>query len=310
MKKPVLLAATLPALALAGCGFGAKSESTDTRAPVWARTASVEAIGRAYIEVLPNRGQFSVTFEARNEVSEDAVAEAVARANSATQAMREIDGDNIRITSDLSVSPYYEQLTRQTGRYQNQLVENEHPDALLGYTASVTVNIVAFDLEHLAAVRGAAMAAGPANAGDVGFSIQPSAELYREAFAAAVDDATERARIVAESAGGRLGPVQILLEGQQPCLRPPATPAGFDNRDYGQIGRNDDGDRVVVTGSRIQGTDVMAPSPLTTVDAEQRNAIGFIDPATLVAASGNFALAADFEPMRFETRVCAVFAIE
>jgi len=310
MKKSILLTACLPALALAGCGFGSTSEPTDTRAPVWARTASVEAIGRAYIEVLPNRGQFSVTYEARNEVSEDAVAEAVARANSVTQAMREIDGDNIRITSDLSVSPYYEQVTQHDGLFRERLEENRHPDALLGYTASVTITVIAFDLEHLADVRGAAMAAGPARSQDIRFSMQPSAELYREAFSAAVDDATERARIVAESAGGRLGPVQILLEGQQPCLRPPATPAGFDNHDYGQIGRNSNDDRIVVTGSRIQRDAFNSPAPLQVVDAEAIATAGFINPADLVASSGDFALAADFEPMRFETRVCAVFAIE
>jgi len=308
MRSIILSAVASPAIGLAGCGFG--GSETDTSGPVWSRTASVEAIGRAYIEVLPNRGQFSVTFEARNEVSEDAVAEAVARANSVTEAMRAIDGNTLRITSDLSVSPYYEQFTRQTGRYQNQLVENEHPDALLGFTASVTITVIAFDLEHLAAVRGAAMAAGPANAEDVQFSMQPSAELYREAFAAAVDDATERARIVAESAGGRLGPVQILLEGQQPCLRPPATPAGLDNGDYNQLGRNEGGDRVVVTGSRIQRSDTGPPSPITSVSAEAIATAGYIDPDLLVGSSGNFALAADFEPMRFQTQVCAVFAVE
>ncbi|WP_323762251.1 SIMPL domain-containing protein [Maricaulis sp.] len=308
MRSVILSAVALPAMVLAGCGFG--GSETDTSGPVWSRTASVEAIGRAYIEVLPNRGQFSVTFEARNVVSEDAVAEAVARANSVTQAMREIDGDNIRITSDLSVSPYYEQVTQATGEFTERLVENRHPDALLGYTASVTIDVIALDLEHLADVRGAAMAAGPARSRDVQFSMQPSAELYREAFAAAVDDATERARIVAESAGGQLGPVQILLEGQQPCLRPPATPAGLDNGDYRQLGRNEDGDRVVVTGSRIRRSDTAAPSPITNVSGESLAVANTIDPRFLVAEAGNFALAADFEPMRFETQVCAVFAVE
>ncbi|MFT6462053.1 MAG: hypothetical protein ACJA0Y_001555 [Maricaulis maris] len=309
MKKSVLLAASLPALALAGCGFGSNVEPVDTRAPVWARTASVEAIGRAYIEVLPNRGQFSVTYEARNAVSEDAVAEAVARANSVTLAMREIDGDNIRVTSDLRVSPYYEQVSQQDGLFRERLEENRHPDALLGYTAAVTITVITFDLQHLADVRGAAMAAGPARSQDIRFSMQPSAELYREAFAAAVDDATERARIVAESAGGRLGPVQILLEGQQPCLRPPATPAGLDNGDYGQIGRNENDDRVVVTGSRIRRSDTVAPSPITNVNEESLAIVEAMATEILSASSG-FALAADFEPMRFETRVCAVFAVE
>ena len=309
MKKSVLLAASLPALALAGCGFGSNGEPVDTSAPVWARTASVEAIGRAYIEVLPNRGQFSVTYEARNAVSEDAVAEAVARANSVTLAMREIDGDNIRVTSDLRVSPYYEQVSQMIGEHTERLVENRHPDALIGYTASVTIDVIAFNLDQISELRGAAMAAGPARSGDVGFSMQPSAALYREAFAAAVDDATERARIVAESAGGRLGPVQILLEGQQPCLRPPATPAGLDNGDYGQIGRDENDDRVVVTGSRIRRSDTVAPSPITNVNGESLAIVEAMATEILSASSG-FALAADFEPMRFETRVCAVFAVE
>lgn len=96
---------------------------------------------------------------------------------------------------------------------------------------------------------------------------------------------------------------------QQPCLRPPATPAGLDNGDYGQIGRNEDDDRVVVTGSRIRRSDTVAPSPITNVNGESLAIVEAMATEILSASSG-FALAADFEPMRFETRVCAVFAIE
>jgi hypothetical protein len=65
----------------------------------------------------------------------------------------------------------------------------------------------------------------------------------------------------------------------------------------------------VVTGSRIRRSDTVAPSPITNVNGESLAIVEAMATEILSASSG-FALAADFEPMRFETRVCAVFAVE
>src|SRR5690625_6806953 len=110
-----------------------------------------------------NRARFTVTFESKDERSETASAVVVEQANTATEAIRMASDEQVRITSDLSVRPYYRQVKRRTGEHSEQLVENVHPDALLGYVATVTVNVTVLDPEFAAVARGAALAAGPVN---------------------------------------------------------------------------------------------------------------------------------------------------
>jgi uncharacterized protein YggE len=311
--KRISILACLPALVMmTACDWQNERASP---VPVWARESTIEALGRAYIEVLPNRAQFSVTFEARDPDSAAASALVVEQANAATAAIRNVTDGSVRVTSNLAVNPYYEQILQQQSEFREVLVENRHPDALLGYVARVTMTVNVVDLDQTAAARGAALAAGPTSSAQVRFYMEPTAELYREAFAAAVSDATERARLVAEASGGTLGDLQILLEGQAPCLRPPSTPAGVDNGGRGQLAQNEDGEMIVVTGSRISRTGTVAPSPISNVSDEQLSVVNtvnteaFSEVQRLSESAEQFALAADFEPMHFESRVCAVFAV-
>ena len=171
--------------------FGQSSADAGDATPIWARGPVIEAQGRAFIEVPANRSSFNVTFERNEAESTDATAAVVDVATVATQAIRQAANDQVRINANLSVRPYYQQIERSRGD-DVVLVENVHPDALLGYVASVRIIVTVLAPERTDAVRGAALAAGPTAAGAVRFYLEPTVENQRTAFSSALDDAHAR----------------------------------------------------------------------------------------------------------------------
>ncbi len=274
MRIPALAATA--AMLMVGCSPA--PDSVDER-PIWARGAIVEAQGRAYVEMPPNRARFTVTFESKDERSEDASATVVEQANTATEAIRMASDEQVRITSDLSVRPYYRQVKRRTGEHSEQLVENVHPDALLGYVATVTVNVTVLDPEFAAVARGAALAAGPVNSSAMGFYLEPTTENQRAVYEQAVQDAAQRAQLIADASGATLGNLLVLQEGPGPCLGTPSSQTG-----YAQSAAFD--------SARMNA--VAAPESRARATAE---------------TAEQFALAADLQPQRVEARACAVYSV-
>lgn len=246
---------------------------------------TIEVLGRAFVEQAPNRARFSVEFEEKNEDSAVASAAVVERANRAAEAIRLASDGAVRITSNLNVRPYYRQVTRRLNEFNEQLVENVHPDALLGYVARVSVSVEVLDPELAAAARGAALAAGPVQSSSLGFYLEPTAEGQRAAYAAAVEDAQRRAELAAKAGGATLGALQLLQEGQGPCLGAPATETGYR------------GGAMALS----RGAAEVAAAPLPPRDAS---------PQQLAAAAEQFALAADLQPQRMEGRVCALYTLK
>jgi len=282
---------------LAGCDAASQNNSGPDR------ERYIEARGRAIVEFVPNRASFNISYEARAVTSAEASGLATIRANIATDAIRQLGGDAVFITSDLSVTPYYEQISVQTGEFTQTLRQNRHPDALLGYTATVALSVETDDLELAPQIRGAAQAAGPSSGSRINYHLQPTAEHHRQAFAAAMEDAAERARIVALASDSILDGIVSLREGNQPCVG-----------DLTGTGRAQDfsEDRIVVTGSRVQRSDTESISPVTVISGEQIENEGFsqelID--AVVAASGEFAMASDPTMQSLTSFVCAIFAVE
>lgn len=244
---------------------------------------TIEILGRAFTEQAPNRARFSVEFEEQAQASEEAAARVVERANRATEAVRLASGDTVRITSDLNVRPYYQQVRRQIREHEAQLVENVHPDALLGYIARVTMTVTVLEPGQAGAARGAALAAGPVQSSPMRFSLEPTAESQRLAFQAAVEDAHLRARLAAQATGATLGELMLLQEGGGPCLGSPSTAAGS----YGH--------------ATLARATAAAPAPAL--------ALRDSSPQQLAEAAEHFALAADLQPQRVEAQVCAIYAL-
>jgi uncharacterized protein len=254
-------------------------DSTDERQP------TIEVLGRAFVEQAPNRARFNVEFEEKNEDSAAASAAVVEHANRAAEAIRLASDGQVRITSNLNVRPYYRQVTRRLNEFNEQLVENVHPDALLGYVARVSVSVEVLDPGQAAAARGAALAAGPVQSSALGFYLEPTAEGQRAAYEAAVEDAQLRAELAAKAGGAVLGGLQLLQEGQGPCLGTAVTETGYRGR----------------TVALARGAAEASAAPLPPRDASSQQ---------LAAAAEQFALAADLQPQRIEGQVCAIYTLK
>ena len=267
--------------------FGQSSGEAGDATPIWARGPVIEAQGRAFIEVPANRSSFNVTFERNEAESADATAAVVDVATVATQAIRQAANDQVRINANLSVRPYYQQIERSrednAGVIMVELIENVHPDALLGYVASVRINVTVLAPERTDAVRGAALAAGPTSAGAVRFSLEPTVENQRTAFSAALDDAHARARAAAELSGAQLGKLLLVQEGRGPCVGSPST--------------------------RVGRSAAIPPPPAPAAPAPVAGTSRATAVQEIVDAAERYALAADPNPQRVEARVCTVYAV-
>jgi uncharacterized protein YggE len=200
--------------ALAAAGSASAQERDEFERPYWLNRSVIEVIGRARVEAPANRARFSVTFQETAREAGDAQAEAADRARLATAAMRSRGGDDIEISSTISVAPIYEEYRDREGNVQQRPgVQN-----ITAYLGSVTLSVRVLDTARAANVRAAALAVGPEASEPLGYYLEETAELQQQVYVEAVEDAAARARAAARAAGATLGPLLVLQEGQGPCL--------------------------------------------------------------------------------------------
>lgn len=263
----------------------AQEERSGFDRPYWLDRSVIEAVGRAELDVMPDRASFQVTFEETAREAGEASAQAADRARLAVAAMRQRGGDAVQIASSVVMQANYEEYRTRDGAVE----QREGAENVRSYTAHVTLNVEVRDIARAGAVRAAALAVGPEQAQPLSFSLRTTAEHQRRVFAGAVGDAAARARASAEAAGARLGPLLALQEGQGPCLGswygarpgtfgppPPPPPAPSP------LARDEE---ISVTGSRGRRLSVT------------QQEIDRLD------------LPADVTPLQLSAMVCAVYAV-
>jgi len=174
--------------------------------PDEARLHTIHVGGRARIEVAPDR----VTFRAGVETGGTEVAAAVEENNTKLRAVIEslvkqgVDRRRIR-TASLSIQPQYEQVQGRRPRIIGYLVDN-----------SIVVRVD--EIEAVGKLLQTAVDAGANEVGNLSYSVSDG-EIARARTAgleSALDDAKNKARILAGRAGRALGPVLILVETDVP----------------------------------------------------------------------------------------------
>lgn len=90
--------------------------------------------------------------------------------------------------------------------------ENQRPPRLDGYEVSNQVAVTVRDLDRLGAVLDAAVSVGSNQIHSIAFAIDDPEPQRDEARRLAVEDAVRKARVYAEAAGIRLGPIRSILE--------------------------------------------------------------------------------------------------
>lgn len=212
MKFGKLILAAAGAAALAPAAM-AQQADTYVR-PYWWDKPVVEGLGRAMMDVSPNRARFDLAFVETDGKSDEAMKKAVARAKIAYDAIKKVAGDKARITTGVNVNAYYKQYKDKDGNMQT----NFRPDQVEGYEARVQVYVVLTDVSLAGRARAAALALGPQDMNPVSIYLEQTAEMQRAVLDEAAKDARQRAQLSASAAGGRLGDILVIQEGADSCL--------------------------------------------------------------------------------------------
>lgn len=207
-----LIGGALAAAALAPAA--AAQDSTAYVRPYWWDKPVVEGLGRAMVDVAPNRARFDLAFVETGNQSDDAMKKAVARAKIAYDAIKKVAGDKARVTTGVNVTAYYKQYKDKDGNLQT----NYRADQVDGYEARVTMYVVLTDTSLAGRTRAAALALGPQSINPVNIYLEQTPDMQRAALDEAAKDARQRAQLAASAAGGRLGDILVVQEGSESCM--------------------------------------------------------------------------------------------
>ena len=192
MKRLALAAVLLLAgAALAGVLRPEGAAAVD--APQADRTVTVTGTGS--VRAVPDRAQLSFGVESQGSTARAALAANAAEMRRLIDALRRSGARDVA-TQYVSVSP----------RYRESAME------IAGYTATNTVSVT-IGVDRAGALLDAGTAAGANQVYGPSLSRSDAEKLYRDALRAAVDDARERAAVLADAAGASVGRVLSLVEG-------------------------------------------------------------------------------------------------
>jgi uncharacterized protein YggE len=175
-------------------------------APWWMREPIIASLGYVHTRLPANRASVSVEFQAIERSAPDATKAATVKIRALEETLRRFDQDKVRVETTFSTRALYEQYKDNNGR----LLTNERPDKIERYQTSVRVTLTIYDVALLERVYATVMAAGPASAQPVDFSLQPENATNTELSRLAVADAATRARLAAEVSGARVGAVKLI----------------------------------------------------------------------------------------------------
>jgi uncharacterized protein len=213
-------ASALPAFAQGAPDFQDQAFTT----PYWTRVPVIEVLGRADMQVMPNRASFNVTYLETDKDSKKAMQLAVERGRLAYDTIKQAAGDKSIVQSSVNVTALYEQYKDKDGNR----IDNERSDKIRAYEARVTLTVTVEDVSKAGTARAGALALGPENSSSLSTYLERTTELNRAAYEAAVKDGALRAKSTAEASGAKLGKLMVVQEGNGPCLGNWSSMAGSD----------------------------------------------------------------------------------
>ncbi|MDP3495139.1 MAG: SIMPL domain-containing protein [Hyphomonadaceae bacterium] len=287
-------------LAAAGVAMlapAASAQQADTYVrPYWWDKPVVEGMGRAMLDVAPNRARFDLSFVETDDQSDASMKKAVARAKIAYDAIKKVAGDKARITTSVNVTAFYKQYKDKEGNVQT----NTRADQVEGYEARVSMSVVLLDTSLAGRARAAALALGPQDAGRVSIYLEQTAEMQRAVLDAAAKDARQRAQLAATAAGGRLGDILVVQEGNNSCM---------GNWSSSQVARVlGDGDNY----NRYAPSPAFAPPPPPPPPSAPPIASGQVGSRTITVTEKDLAaldLPSDPSPQQIQADICVIYTL-
>jgi uncharacterized protein YggE len=151
--------------------------------------------GTGTVTSIPDRAQLSFGVESQGETARAALAANGAEMRRVLAALKAAGAKDVK-TQYVSLSP----------RYGDEM-------SVLGYVATNTVTATVEQIAKAGAVIDAAVEAGANQVSGPSLFLEDQDALYRDALAAAVDDARARAEALASAAHVSLGRVKTIVEG-------------------------------------------------------------------------------------------------
>jgi uncharacterized protein YggE len=178
--------------------------ATVAAAPAFADSPHLlQVTGQGEVRAVPDEAQLSAGIVTTGATAADALAANRSAMNAVFAALKAQGiAERAIQTSGFSVSPQYDPSNDRKG-----------PPRIIGYEVSNQVSVTLTELPKLGATIDALVASGANSLGGVSFTIRDPKPLLREARAAAVKDAIERAQTYAQAAGIALGRVVAIGEG-------------------------------------------------------------------------------------------------
>jgi uncharacterized protein YggE len=191
MKRLAIAAAGLAALAALTATFRTGGAGAADPAPT-AGDRGITVQGTARVSAEPDRAELSLGVETRADTAEAALAANNTRMRAVIAAVKRAGGKDVE-TQSVWLNPWH----------------GENGPA--GYVATNTVS-ASVDIAGTGDLIDAATAAGANQVSGPSMTIADEEELYRQALQAAVKQARERAEVLAEATGARLGRVVTVVE--------------------------------------------------------------------------------------------------
>ena len=182
-------------------------------APWWMRDPVIASIGNVRVEIQANRAGFSASFQVLDRTAADASRKAADQVRALSQALAAYGLDKVRVTTDISTRPLYEQYRNAEG----ELIDNERADKIARYQAEGSVSVDIRDIAVLERVYATTLAAQPASVSSVSFTLYPENSWKANLAAEAVKDSRRRALAAAENAGATLGAVRLIDSTSRAC---------------------------------------------------------------------------------------------
>jgi len=290
MKSSIFVSAM--AFAAAASPIASAQDATTFVRPYWWDKPVVEGLGRAMMDVSPNRARFDLAFVETDGQSDAATKKAVARAKIAYDAIRKVAGDKARVTTSVNVTAFYEQYRDKDGNIQT----NTREDKVKGYEAKASMAVVLTDASLAGRARAAALALGPQESGRISIYLEQTAEMQRAIIEEAAKDARQRAMLTAVAAGGKLGDLLVVEEGTDSCM---------GNWSSSQVAR-------VVGGDNYRYSSTMSPPPPPPSAPPPPVASGTVGGRTITITEKDLAaldLPSDPSPQQIQGSVCVIYTL-
>jgi len=264
--------------------------------PYWWDKPVVEGLGRAMIEVAPNRARFDLAFVETDSKSDEAMKKAVQRSKIAYDAIKKVAGEKARVSTSVNVSAYYKQYKDKDGNIQT----NYRADQVDGYEARVTMYVTLTDPALAGKVRAAALALGPQDVNPINIYLEQTPDMQRKALEEASKDARARAQLAATAAGARLGDLLVVQEGNESCI---------GNWSTSQVARVIGGDNGYYPPPAYAPPPPPPPPPAPPSPAV---ASGQVGRQTITISEKDLAsldLPSDGSPMTIQSSVCMIYTL-